>query len=114
QWKQVKRGDGQVVLISGETGIGKSLIAETMLERLSNEPYIRLRYFCSPHHQDSALYPSVAQLERAAGVRGDGGGERRLDDSLGESADNRSNERSLPIDLVRDGRTRPVARSVAS
>jgi predicted ATPase len=57
---------GQAVLISGEPGIGKSPAAETLLERLGNEPHIRLRHFCSPHHQDSALYPSIARLERAA------------------------------------------------
>jgi class 3 adenylate cyclase len=74
-----KRGDGSVVLISGEPGIGKSRIAETILERLSNEPHTRLRYFCSPHHQDSALYPSITQLERAAGFRRDDRDEQRLD-----------------------------------
>ena len=45
--------------------------AQTVLERISAEPHTRLRYFCSPHHQDSALYPSIAQLERAAGFRRD-------------------------------------------
>jgi predicted ATPase/class 3 adenylate cyclase len=79
RWEQAKGGDGQVVLISGEPGIGKSRIAETILQRLSSEPYIRLRYFCSPHHQDSAFYPSIAQLERAMGFRRDDADDQRLD-----------------------------------
>jgi hypothetical protein len=66
RWEQAKRGDGQAVLISGEPGIGKSRIAQTIVERLSSVPHTRLRYFCSPHHQDNAFYPSIAQLERAA------------------------------------------------
>jgi len=67
-----------VVLISGEPGIGKSRIAQTIVERLSGEPHTRLRYFCSPHHQDSALYPSIAQLERAAGFRREDTSEQSL------------------------------------
>jgi class 3 adenylate cyclase/tetratricopeptide (TPR) repeat protein len=78
RWEQAKRGEGCVVLISGEPGIGKSRIAATILERLTGEPHTRLRYFCSPHHQDSALYPSITQLARAAGFRRDDTDEQRL------------------------------------
>jgi predicted ATPase len=78
RWERAKVSDGQVVLISGEPGIGKSRITETILERLRNEPHIRLRYFCSPHHQDSTLYPSLTQLERAAGFRREDTDNQRL------------------------------------
>src|SRR5215831_3431969 len=79
RWDQAKRGEGCVVLLSGEPGIGKSRIAQTIVERLGNEPHTRLRYFCSPHHQDSAGYPVITQLERAAGFRRDDTDEQRLD-----------------------------------
>jgi class 3 adenylate cyclase/tetratricopeptide (TPR) repeat protein len=79
RWDQAKAGDGQVVLICGEPGIGKSRIAQTVAERISAEPHTRLRYFCSPHHQDSTLYPSIAQLERAAGFRREDSADQRLD-----------------------------------
>jgi class 3 adenylate cyclase len=79
RWQQIKRGDGSVVLISGEPGIGKSRLAETAVERLSDDPHIRLRRFCSPHHQDSALFPTISQLERAAGFRRDDTDQQRLD-----------------------------------
>jgi predicted ATPase len=67
RWARAKAGDGQVVLISGEPGIGKSRLTAALAERLQAEPHIRLRHFCSPHHQDSALYPFIDQLGRAAG-----------------------------------------------
>jgi len=66
RWWRTKAGDGQVVLVSGEPGIGKSRIVAAFAERLRDEPYLRLRYFCSPYHQDSALYPFIDQLGRAA------------------------------------------------
>jgi class 3 adenylate cyclase len=78
RWAQAKRGEGQVVLICGEPGIGKSRISQTVVERIGGEPHTRLRYFCSPHHQDSALYPSITQLERAAGFRREDTNEQRL------------------------------------
>src|SRR3984885_8362510 len=78
RWEQAKGGEGAVVLLSGEPGIGKSRIAQTILERLSGEPHTRLRLFCSPHHQDSALYPSISQLERASGFRRADTDEQRL------------------------------------
>jgi hypothetical protein len=67
RWVQAKAGMGQVVLISAEPGIGKSRLAEAFRGNLEGEPHTRLRYFCSPHHQDSALFPFIAQLERASG-----------------------------------------------
>jgi len=78
RWEQAKRGEGCVVLISGEPGIGKSRIAQTIVERLSSEPHTRLRYFFSPHRQDSAFYPSIAQLGRAAGFGRHDTDEQRL------------------------------------
>ena len=71
RWQQAKSGEGQVVLISGEPGIGKSRLTAALSEHIGSEPHTRLGYFCSPHHQDSAFYPFIAQLERAAGYARD-------------------------------------------
>jgi class 3 adenylate cyclase len=68
RWSKVKTGEGQVVLLSGEAGIGKSRLTAALMERLAGEPHTRLRYFCSPQHTDSALYPIIGQMERAAGL----------------------------------------------
>ncbi len=67
RWLRAKTGEGQVVLLSGEAGIGKSRLTASFIERLTGEPHTRLRYFCSPQHTDSALYPVIGQMERAAG-----------------------------------------------
>ena len=78
RWARAKAGDGQVVLVSGEPGIGKSRIVAALEERL-HEPYLRLRHFCSPYHQDSALFPFVDQLSRAAGFARDDRPTAKLD-----------------------------------
>ena len=79
RWSKAKTGEGQVVLLSGEAGIGKSRLTAALLERLTGEPHTRLRYFCSPQHTDSALYPVISQMERAAGFVHDDTAQVKLD-----------------------------------
>ena len=66
RWSKGKKQEGQVVLLSGEPGIGKSRLTPALLQHLTSEPHTRLRYFCSPQHTDGALYPIINQIERAA------------------------------------------------
>ena len=79
RWARAKTGEGHVALVSGEAGIGKSRLTAALLERLATEPHTRLRYFCSPQHTDSALYPIIRQMERAAGLAHDDTPQAKLD-----------------------------------
>jgi class 3 adenylate cyclase/predicted ATPase len=79
RWTQAKAGSGRVVLITGEAGIGKSRLTAALMERVAGEPHTRLRYFCSPQHTDSALYPIIGQMDRAAGLAHDDTPRAKLD-----------------------------------
>jgi class 3 adenylate cyclase/predicted ATPase len=89
RWARAKSGEGQVVLLSGEAGIGKSRLTVALLEALAGEPHTRLRYFCSPQHTDSAFYSIIGQMERAAGLTHDDTPQaklRKLDALLAQTA----------------------------
>ena len=77
-WQKAKRSEGQVVLVSGEPGIGKSRLVQTLRERVLDERHTRLNYHGSPFYCDSALHPVIDQLERAAGLSRDDRPEQRL------------------------------------
>jgi DNA-binding winged helix-turn-helix (wHTH) protein/predicted ATPase len=79
RWSRAKVGEGQVVLLSGEPGIGKSRLTAALVEAIASEPQIRLRNFCSPQHPDSALYPPTRQIERAAKFTRDDTSQAKLD-----------------------------------
>jgi class 3 adenylate cyclase len=79
RFEQAKESEGQVVLLSGEPGIGKSRLAHALIEHLAEEPHTRVRYYCSPFFVNSALHPIIEQLERAAAFAPDDPPERRLD-----------------------------------
>jgi class 3 adenylate cyclase/predicted ATPase len=79
RWDEAKRGEGRVVLLTGEPGIGKSRLASALRGHLRSAPHTPLAYFCSPLHQGSALYPFIGQLNRAAGIERDDSPDVRLD-----------------------------------
>jgi tRNA A37 threonylcarbamoyladenosine biosynthesis protein TsaE len=109
RWSKAKAGEGQVVLLSGEPGIGKSRLTAALLERLATEPHTRLRYFCSPQHTDSALYPIIGQMERAAELAHGDSAQVKLDklDALLAQTSTSAQDASLFADMLslpNDGR----------
>jgi class 3 adenylate cyclase/predicted ATPase len=109
RWSKAKTGEGQVVLIAGEAGIGKSRLTAALMERLGGELHTRLRYFCSPQHTDSAFYPIIGQMERAGGLVHDDVLHARLDklDALLAQTSTSIEDASLFADLLslrHDGR----------
>jgi len=102
-WNQVKEGESEVVLISGEPGIGKSRLTEMLHEHIAKEPRLRLRYQCSPHYTNSALYPVIAQLTHAAGIVVDDPASNKLDKLealLGQTTRDVSSVAGLFADLL--------------
>ncbi len=79
RWKQAKASEGQLVLLSGEAGIGKSHLTRGMIDAISPEVHMRMSCQCSPYHSDSPLYPIIQQLTFAAGFRHDDDNDDKLD-----------------------------------
>jgi class 3 adenylate cyclase len=109
RWSKAKASQGQVVLLSGEAGIGKSRLTAAFLEQLAGEPVTRMRYFCSPQHADSALYPIIGHMERAAGLTREDdvqGKLDKLDAVLSASATSRDDAALIAelLSLPNDGR----------
>lgn len=103
RWERAKAGEGQIVLICGEPGIGKSRVVATLRNRVEAQLHTRLRYFCSPHHQDSALYPFICQLEFAAGFARDDTAEgkfNKLETLLQEGGESDARAVALIADLL--------------
>jgi predicted ATPase len=79
RWERAKDGEGQIVLISGEPGLGKSRLTQHARDRLAGDTHVALRYQCSPHHTNSAFYPVINQLTFAAGFAAEEPVSARLD-----------------------------------
>ena len=102
RWSKTKNAEGHVVLLSGEAGIGKSRLTAALMERLEGEPHTRLRYFCSPQRTDSALYPIIGQMERAAGFAHGDTAQVKLDklDALFARTSTSSQDAALFVEML--------------
>jgi class 3 adenylate cyclase/predicted ATPase len=102
RWERATKGEGQVVLLSGEPGIGKSRLTAAFMERLADEPHTRLRYFCSPQHTDSPLHPVIGQLERAARLAHNDNVQGKLDklDALLRQTSTSAQHAALFVDML--------------
>lgn len=96
RWRRAKAGEGQLVLLTGEAGIGKSRITREAIDKISTDQHVRINYQCSAYHSDSPFYPVTQQLSRAARFGADDGPAAKLDklealltlstDDIGEAA----------------------------
>ena len=102
RWRQAVGGEGRVVLLSGEPGIGKSRLTVALEEQLQTEQYMPLRYFCSPLHTESTLHPFISQLERVAGFERNDTLNTKLDklSSLLAASPNHDNDVQLLAELL--------------
>ena len=103
RWEQAKEGEGQLILLAGEAGIGKSRLVRALREELGQEPHAILRHHGSPQHSNTALHPIIGYLERASGLRRETVPDRqlaRLEALLASAAENAREDAWLLADLL--------------
>jgi hypothetical protein len=108
RWRRAKSGEGQVVLLTGEAGIGKSRITEALVEQVAAEPRVLIRYQCSPNHTHSALYPVIQQITFAAGFSSEDTADRRLDRLEASLEGRQPGRRAAPSDPFRSDGGEPL------